>query len=180
MFRNSFIPLIFIPGMVLFAFQSFSGGAIPTKVLVRVVSKDAKVIGSGVGGASVQIVNKETGETLAQGVQSGGTGDTELIMIQPHQRGRTVYGTQGAAFFMAEIPLERPTRVEISVKAPLAFPQSLQSGTKSLALIPGKDIEGEGVIIELAGLIVHILYPTPGGNHKKGEEVRVGVDVRML
>jgi hypothetical protein len=180
MLRNSLVPLILIPGAVFFAVQGFSGGGIPTKILIRVVSKDAKVIGSGVGGASVRIVNAETGETLAQGEQKGGTGDTDRIMVQPRKRGATVYGTPGAAFFLAEIPLERPTRVEISTKAPLAFPQALQSGAKTLTLVPGKDIEGEGVIIELDGLIVNIVNPAVGGALKRGEEVRVGVDVKML
>ena len=179
MFRNSLIPWALIPGVFLFALPSFSGGAIPTKVLVRVVSKDAKVIGSGVGGASVRIVNVDTGETLSQGEQTGGTGDTDRIMVQPRQRGKTVYETPGAAFFLAEIPLERPMRVEIRVKAPLDFPQALQSGAKTLTLIPGRDIEGEGVIIELDGLIVNIVHPADG-ILKTGEEVRVGVDVKTL
>ncbi len=180
MFRNSLIPLILIPGVFLAAAQAFSGGGIPTKILVRVVSKDAKVIGSGVGGASVRIVNAETGETLAQGRQEGGTGDTDRIMLQPRKRGTTVYGTPGAAFFLAEIPLERPTRVEIRTEAPLAFPQALQRGAKTLTLIPGKDIAGEGVIIELDGLIVNIVHPAADGALKKGEEVRVEAEIKML
>jgi hypothetical protein len=180
MFRYSLIPLMLISGVFLFAPHPFAGGGILTKVLVRVISRDAKVIGSGVGGASVQIVDQETGEILAQGEQAGGTGDTERIMVQPHQRGKTVYGTPGAAFFMAQILLERPTRVEIRVKAPLSFPQALQSGVKTMILIPGKDIEGEGVVIELEGLIVQITQPSAGGTLRKGEELRVGADVKML
>ena len=52
---------------------SFSADKIPTKIIVRVVSKDAKIIGSGVGGALVRIKNLETGEILAadQAVNSG-------------------------------------------------------------------------------------------------------------
>ncbi len=166
--------------MFLFAFPAFSTGRIPTKVLVRVVSKDAKVIGSGVGGASVRIVNVETGETLARGRQEGETGDTDSIMVQPRQRGRTVYGTPGAAFFLAEIPLDRPTRVEVQAAGPLAYPQAIQRGTKTITLIPGKDIAGEGVIIELDGLIVDILHPVASCTLKKGEEVQVRAEVKML
>ena len=69
--------------MVLFAFPLSSDERVATSVLVRVVSKGAKVIGSGVGGASVRIVNLETGETLAQGKQEGATGETDRIMVQP-------------------------------------------------------------------------------------------------
>ena len=179
-FHYNLIPLILFFGVFLSAANSFAGGDVPTKLLVRVISRDAKVIGSSVGGASVHIVNLETGETLARGEQQGGTGDTERIMVQPRQRGKTVYGTPSAAFFLAEIALERPTRVEIRVKAPLAFPESLQSATKSLTLIPGKNIEGEGVLIELDGLIVHITQPAVGVILEKGEEIQVSADVSML
>jgi hypothetical protein len=179
MSRNSLIPVILIYGVFSAAASPSSGGVL-TKVTVRVVSKDAKVIGSGVGGASVEIVNLETGELLARGVQTGETGDTERIMVQPRKRGQTVYGTPGAASFMAEIPLEGPTRVEIRVKAPLFFPEALQSGTKTVTLIPGIATEGEGITIELDGLIVRIMHPAEGDIVRGGEEVRVETEVRML
>lgn len=160
--------------------QSFSAEKIPTKILVRVVSRDAKVIGSGVGGASVRIVNVETGETLAQGKQEGGTGDTGRIMVQPHRRGETLYGTPGTAFFQGEIRLDRPTQVEVYAEAPLAYPQSMQRGCKTLILIPGKHVLGEGVVIELNGLIVNLLDPLPTKVLKKGEEVEIKAEVKML
>ncbi len=180
MLRIGLITLLLLLAMFLFALPSFSSGGIPTKVLVRVVSKDAKVIGSGVGGASVRIVNAETGETLAQGKQEGGTGDTDRIMVQPLRRGETLYGSPGAGQFFGEITLERPTRVEIQVEAPLAYPQARQRGTKTLTLIPGKDILGEGIIIELDGLIVQILNPVAGAVFQKGEEIQVKAEVKML
>jgi hypothetical protein len=159
---------------------SLTAEKIPTKVLVRVVSKDAKVIGSGVGGALVRIKNLETGETLAQGKQEGGTGDTERIMVRPRRRGETLYGTPDAASFRAEIFLDRPTQVEIDAEAPLAYPHNIQKGSKTLTLIPGKHILGEGVIIELDGLIVNILNPSPKEGLKRGEESWVRAEVRML
>ncbi len=178
--RRRIMFLAVLSGLFLSVAPAFSGGGIPTKVLVRAVSNDAKVIGSGVGGAAVRIVNARTGETLAQGVQEGGTGDTDRIMVQPRGRGKVVYGTPGAAFFLAEIALERPTQIEIRVEAPLGFPQALQRGSKTIALIPGKDIGGEGVIIELNGLIVDVIAPATTGALRKGEELRVRANVRML
>jgi len=159
---------------------SFSADKISTKVIVRVVSKDSKVIGSGVGGAFVRIRNLETGEVLAQGKQEGGTGDTDRIMVQPRRRGEVLYGTPDAAFFLAEILLDKPTQVEVYTEAPLGYPHAIQKGLKTLTLIPGKHILGEGVIIELNGLIVNILSPSTEGRLKKGEEVLVRVEVRML
>jgi len=151
-----------------------------TKILVRVVSKDAKVIGSGVGGASVRIKNLETGEILAQGKQEGGTGDTDRIMVHPHKRGEALYGTPDAAFYQAGILLDKPTQVEIIAEAPLSYPHALQKGSKTLTLIPGRHILGEGVVVELNGLIVNILSPSTEESLKKGEEILVRAEVRML
>jgi hypothetical protein len=159
---------------------SFSAEKISTKVTVRAIAKDSKVIGSGVGGAWVRIKNFETGEILAQGKQEGGTGDTDRIMLTPRRRGEVVYGTPGAAFFQAELPLKQPTQIEIYTEAPLAYPQSIQKGSKTLTLIPGKHILGEGVIIELEGLIVNIVDPSPKQVLKKGEALTIKAEVRML
>ena len=159
---------------------AFSAEKIPTKVVVRVVSKDAKVVGSGVGGAFVRIKNLETGEILAQGKQEGGTGETDRIMVQPRRRGEVLFGTPDAAFYQAEILLDRPTQVEIFAEAPLTYPHALQKGSKTITLIPGKHILGEGLIIELNGLIVNVLSPSPKENLKRGEEVLVRAEIRML
>jgi hypothetical protein len=179
---SRFVPLFLISAHIIFLLTSpsFAAEKVPTKIIVRVVAKDSKVIGSGVGGAFVRIKNLETGEILAQGKQEGGTGDTDRIMVQPHKRGETLYGTPDAAFFQAEISIDKPTQVEIYTEAPLAYPHSLQKGTKTLTLIPGKQILGEGVIIELNGLIVNVISPSSKESLKKGEDVVVKADVRML
>ena len=176
-----FLSFFTLVSLVIFLIQpSFSAEKISTKIIVRVISKDAKVIGSGVGGALVRIKNLETGEILAQGKQEGGTGETDRIIVQPHKRGEILYGTPGAAFFQAEIPLEKPTQVEIYTEAPLAYPHAIQKGSKTLTLIPGKHVLGEGVVIELNGLIVNILNPSPKEVLKKGVEVLIKTEVRML
>jgi hypothetical protein len=178
--------LIFLLGFVMVVEDSisvspsFSAEKITTEVIVRVTSKDAKVIGSGVGGAFVRIKNLETGEVLAQGKQLGGTGDTDRIVVRPHRRGEVLYGASDAAFFQAEIPLEKPTPVEIYTEAPLDYPHAIQKGSKTLTLIPGKHILGDGVIIELNGLIVNAIGPSPKDSLKRGEEVVVRVEVKML
>jgi hypothetical protein len=172
--------LLATDGSLFFVQASFSAEKISTKVIVRVVSKDAKVIGSGVGGALVRIKNLETGEILAQGKQLGGTGDTDRIMVQPHRRGEILYGTPDSAYYQAEILLDKPIQVEIYTEAPLSYPHNIQKGSKTLTLIPGKHILGEGVVIELSGLIVNILNPSSKETLKKREEIMVRVEVRML
>jgi hypothetical protein len=101
-------------------------------------------------------------------------------MVQPHKRGEVLFGSPDAAFYQAEILLDKPTQVEIFAEAPLAYPHAVQKGSKTITLIPGEHILGEGLIIELNGLIVNILSPSPKEDLKKGEAVSVRVEVRML
>jgi len=101
-------------------------------------------------------------------------------MVQPRRRGETLYGTPDAAFFQAEILLDKPTQVEIYTEAPLSYPHAIQKGSKTLTLMPGKHILDEGVIIELNGLIVNILSPSLKEGLKRGEEVVIKAEVRML
>jgi len=72
---------------IIFVSPSFLCGKDYNPVIVHVTANDAKVIGSGVGGAFVRIKNLETGEVLAQGKHLGGTGETDRIMVRPHRRG---------------------------------------------------------------------------------------------
>lgn len=141
--------------------QSGGTSATVTRVMIRVVSRDAKIIGSGVGGVRVRVVDAKTGELLAEGVQEGGTGDTQLIMSTAHGRGMKVFDTEGAAGFLAELRLNEPTIVTISAVGPLGHPQATQSASKQMLIMPGGHVEGDGVILELHGFIVEILQPEP-------------------
>ena len=132
-----------------------------TRIVVRVVARDAKIIGSGVGGALVRVVNAETGEVLAEGRQEGGTGDTELIMSTARARGMSVYDTDGAASFVAEFQIAEPTPVVISGIGPLGHPQATRSASKQMLVMPGANIAGDGVVLELHGFIVEIQMPEP-------------------
>ncbi len=149
-----------------------------TKVMVRVVARDAKVIGSGVGGAKVTIVNAATGAILAEGLQEGGTGNTDLIMSTPHARGATLYDTEGAAGFLAELQLSEPTVVNVSAVGPLAYPQAMRAATKQILLVPGQDVVGDGVILELHGFIVEVVSPEP--LDPVSDEIEVTARVRMM
>ena len=147
--------------------------AVPTRLVVRAVAADAKVIGSGVGGVQVTVTDAVTGEVLAEGVQRGGTGDTEAIMRQPHPRGTDVYGGEGTAAFTAELPLEGPTRVRVTAEGPLDAPEaSRQQAATTLWMIPGRHVEGEGLVLELHGFLVEVL-------DVQGEEKVLDVSARI-
>lgn len=134
-----------------------------TRVLVRAVAHDAKIIGSNVGGARILIQEAETGRVLAEGVQQGSTGDTRRIVVDPVARGDTVFATEGAAGFTATLPLTAPTWVDISAAGPLVTPGALARSAKRMLLVPGRDVLGEGVILVLNGFTVRLTPPPTAG-----------------
>lgn len=129
-----------------------------TTVVVRAKAKDAKFIGSSMNGARVTMTDVNTGELLAEGLTEGSTGDTERIMRQP-QRRYVDLSSEGAAKFETTLELSEPTFVTISATAPLAQRQSEVTSSTQLWLIPGKDITGDGVVLEIPGFAIDILQP---------------------
>ncbi|MEX0600155.1 MAG: hypothetical protein WD423_14695 [Rhodothermales bacterium] len=127
-----------------------------THVMVRAVSNDAKIIGSGVGGARIVIQDAVTGEVLAEGVQEGGTGSTEQIITMPRARDAAVYDTDGAAGFLADVAIAEPTFVDVTAYGPLDAEGIMPRGSKRMLLLPGEDVLGDGVILELNGFTVEV------------------------
>ncbi len=150
----------------------------PTRVRVRVVSHDAKVIGSGVGGARVTVRDPATGTVLFEGLQEGGTGDTRAIVVDPVTRGDTVYDTPGTAHVTVELPLEVPTVLEFIGEGPLGYGQAVQRASKTMLIVPGQDVLGDGVLLALHGFIVELVEPAILSVGSDSVEVRVRV--RML
>lgn len=154
-----------------------TGDTVETRVLVHVLAHHAKLIGSSVGGAQVTITDLETGRVLAQGITEGGTGNTDQIM-GPHGPLEDVLAQSGGANFETSIPLDRPTRVRVTATGPLGFPQAVESASKTVLLLPGEDLSGNGIVLELNGLIVEILEPVSGPI--SGADLAVRARVRML
>lgn len=161
------------------AAPAFVRAQTPTKVMVRVTSHDAKIIGSGVGGARVTIRNAGTGAVLAEGTQEGGTGNTSLIM-GVRERHASVYDTDGAAGFLAEVTLSQPTWVEIVAEGPLSTPGALRRATTTALLLPGRDVLGDGIVLELLGFTVELHEPASGGRLPAGEPIEVLARITML
>lgn len=160
--------------------QDNDPSGIPTKLVVRAVSQDAKLIQDPVGGAQITVRNAETGEVLAEGLQQGDSGSTEMIMQQPHERGADIYDTPGAAAFSTTLALTEPTRVEITAEGPLEYPQAMQSASTTLLMVPGKDVVGNGVVLTLHGFIVEVLSPQDASAVVPGNELAVQARVRMM
>lgn len=148
-----------------------------TRISVHVLARDAKLIGSSVGGAEVVVRDAATGEVLARGVHEGGTGDTGLIM-GPRERHTDVFATPGAAGYTAELALAAPRTVRIEASGPLDYPAARTSASTTLLLVPGHHVDGDGVVLELWGYIVELAEAPEAV--AAGEEFEVLARVRML
>ncbi|BAP31397.1 uncharacterized protein CHSO_2360 [Chryseobacterium sp. StRB126] len=139
-------------------FSNLMISATETKVMVRAKAKDAKFIGSSLGGAHIIVRNKLNQKILAEGNTTGNTGNTDLIMKTPKVRGNSITDDQTGGF-VATVDIEEPTLVTIEVISPLNSRQAQAVVSTELWLIPGKNILGEGIILEIPGYIIDILKP---------------------
>jgi hypothetical protein len=69
--------------------------------------------------------------------------------------------------------------VEITAEAPLDPPHATQRTSKGVLLIPGEDVLGEGILLEIHGFIVELLAPEDGANLGTGQPLEVRAKVRM-
>ena len=148
--------------------------AVETRLVIRAKSKDAKFVGTRMG-ARVVIKDSETGNVLAEGAISGGTGDTGTIMMEPKTRFGAIAG--GAAKFETSIDIDEPRLVTLEVEAPTVSKDNMIKSTTQMWVIPGKDITGEGIIIEVPGFAVDAQVPeavTMSGSHA-GIPVQAGI-----
>ncbi|MFT4032842.1 MAG: hypothetical protein QM669_10520 [Siphonobacter sp.] len=142
----------------LLALLSHLGFSQSTKVIVRARAKDAKFIGTGIGGAYVVIRNDLTGEILAKGITTGTSGNTDLMLKTPHKRYDHLADDKTAKF-EADIKLDEPTFVTVEATAPVNRRSSAVKVSTQLWLIPGKPIDEEGIVLEIPGFMLDILEP---------------------
>ena len=130
----------------------------PTQLTVRAKAKDAKFIGTSVGGAKIVVRDALTGEILAQGLTEGSTGNTGLIMNTPRER-YTQLAPAETAGFTTTLDLEEPRLLTIEAHVPYTSRQARVLTSTQVWLIPGKNITGDGVVLEIPGFIIDILAP---------------------
>lgn len=141
------------------AFAAAPARAEPTDITVRVVSKDAKFIGTSMGGMRIVLRDADTGEILASGVTSGGTGNTKLLMHENAGR-RAKLSDASAAKFDATIDIDEPRRIEVDAYGPLGQPQAAHRVTATQWVVPGAHVTGgDGWVLELPGFVVDVLSP---------------------
>jgi hypothetical protein len=170
--------MIALCSAVFLLLTSTSAPAKTTEITVHVRSHDAKFVGSAAGGVCVVVKDAESGRVLSQGMIEGGTGDTATLMKEPAERRKPLADKAGK--FVAKINIDKPTKVEIAVNGPLSGGQNSHLATKTLIVLPGHDIAGDGVVFELYGCIVHAVSPGPNQMFKSGETVKIEAYVVML
>src|SRR6202041_4015628 len=89
------------------------------------------------------------------------------------------YGTSDASGFLAVLHIDKPTVVEISAEGPLGNSQATQRSSKTLLLVPGEDVLGDGILLEIHGFIVTALAPLPDAKVKTGSPFEVRATVTM-
>jgi len=148
---------------------------VPTRVVVRVLSHGAKAMSPHTR-AVIRIKDAETGVDLTGGEVEGSTGDTTALtgVGYPRITGQTgmVKGStgallQGAGFsvyqsgedaakFEAVINISKPTLILVEAIGPLNPKHSKANAVATTWVFPGEDITGEGIVLELRGLIVDV------------------------
>lgn len=150
-----------------------------TSVMIRVQSKDAKFIGTSIGGAKILIKEANTEKILAEGITSGSTGNTDLIMKEPRSRGKRITDEETAGF-KAVLNIDKPVFVTIEAIAPFNKKQAAIKSSTQLWIIPGKDITGEGIVLEVPGFVVDILSPQTHERISSKNEIEIKANVVMM
>ena len=146
-------------GLSIVLLATTSALAVPTHLTVRVKAKDAKFVGTSMGGALITISDGLTGEVLITGRTAGGTGDTTRIMKTPVARGAPM-SDETAADFSATLDLDEPRLIEVSAYGPLANRQAANRVSATQWVVPGKHITGgDAWMLELSGFAVDVQAP---------------------
>jgi len=170
---------LLLSAVFLATFFPLHAGAEPTAVTVRVIAHDAKFIGTGMGGVRVILRDAKTGAILDQGLIEGSTGDTAVLVQQPRARHEDL-ARGGGASWVGELDIDKPTRVKAEAIGPLSAGDNQQQASLSFWVLPGQDIEGDGILLTFHGFTVHPVSPGPHQSFKPGEEIRIEAHVVMM
>lgn len=164
---------------LLLAFLWQAAAAVPTTLLVRAQAKDAKFIGSSIGGARILVKETSTGKIMADGFTNGSTGNTRQIMQEPHTRHQPLADAETAGF-TALLDIDAPVFVTVEAHAPWSQPQARIKVETQLWIIPGKNISGDGLVLEFPGFVVDILSPQTHESIAAGKAIPITANVVMM
>jgi hypothetical protein len=154
--------------------------ATPTSIVIRIMAKDAKFVGTEMGGVQITLRDAETGEVLAQGLTEGASGSTPLIMKEGRAR-HDVLSDAKSAKFSATLDLDRPRRVMVTATGPSSPKQAANTVSSTQWVLPGKNIDGgDGWVLELPGFAVSALDPPAEINLAATQKIGVHAKVTMM
>ncbi len=174
--KNILIKAIF---SLLILFQVNQIVAQETSIMIRAKAKDAKFIGSSIGGAKIIVRNSLTGEILAEGITKGSTGNTGKIMKEDWRRGEDL-SEESTAGFLARLNIEEPQFVSVEAYGPFNKKQATVKSSTQFWVIPGKDILGDGVVLEIPGFVVDILSPQTHEALSSEENIEIKANIVMM
>ena len=164
---------------VIFSIFTTQMQAQETSIMVRAKAKDAKFIGSSIGGAKILIKNALTHEILAEGITSGSTGNTDKIMKTDWKR-NVELSDEETAGFNANLDIDTPVFVTIEAYAPFNKKQAMVMSSTQLWIIPGKNITGDGVVLEIPGFVVDILSPQTHERIGANQSIEIKANIVMM
>ena len=155
---------------------------IPTQLDVRVIAKDGKYLGDDIGGALVTIHDVRTGELMARGTTSGGSGQQNLMDISLTRS--EVLPVDEASVFTVPLDLDEPRLIRVTAYGPLAAQQSANTVSLTQWVYPGKNItggaKGGGFLLEVPGLVVQILNPPTTLPDTAPQHIEIRANVTMM
>lgn len=154
-------------------------GQTETAVTVRVLAHDAKLIGTSMGTVEITIRDQATGNILANGQTMGGTGNTERLVIQDKSR----YGeisTPGSAAFTTTLNLLHPVYVEVEAAFHGAYTGKPIIMKQNHWLIPGKDMTGDGIMLDMSGFAMRIQHPLPHQGISLSDKNNTNIELFMI
>ncbi|MEO8723609.1 MAG: hypothetical protein ABI395_08830 [Sphingobium sp.] len=150
---------IFFVSIFLVSLYGSAAWAIPTDIVIRILAKDAKFVGTEMGGVQITLRDAVSGEVLAQGLTEGATGSTPTIMKVGHAR-REILSDPKTAKFTATLDIDRPHQITVTAIGPSSPKQAATTVSSTQWVLPGKSIDGgDGWVLELPGFVVSALNP---------------------
>jgi len=150
----------------------------PTEIVVRVLAKDAKFVGTETGGVQVTLRDADTDEVLSQGMTAGTTGNTPKIMTNGRAR-RDTLSDEGSARYSAILDIHRPRRVTATI-TDLRLPKDAAITVSSTQwILPGKSVGGDGWVLELPGFAITPLEPLPKSVELRGGKANIPLKVKI-
>ncbi|MEO6071939.1 MAG: hypothetical protein ABIP67_01455 [Burkholderiales bacterium] len=171
---------IFWACLFCFSLCGSAAWATPTNIVIRILAKDAKFVGTDMGGVEITLRDAVSGEVLAQGLTEGATGSTPVIMKDGNAR-REILSDAKSAKFSVTLDLDRPRQIMVTATGPNTPKKSATTVSSTQWVIPGKSIDGgDGWVLELPGFVVTALNPVTEIDLSATRRIPIRVKVTMM